>query len=446
MSDTTELQGLINDAVANNQEHLILPAGKVWTVERAGSAPWCITIPPNVSNLQVHGNGNTIYTAPATPGSVRAVCVQGPGTAIDNLNLRGGQQDDADEHRCGFFVTAPGFRGRKLTATGFTGDGFDLYRGSDNVVLDSCTALYNGRNGVTLNWALCGVTLFDSEFRGNIAQQVDTEPGAGQMVHSVTIDSCWLQALNGDYALTMGGSSVSGTGQDFTVVNCQIDGAIYVVWGKNITIDRCYGTNDSAKPTVDIWRTSRDINVTRCNFVNNASRYAATVTSTGTGSSPQNVNFDGNIFTINNPGGSGIFLSGALSSRLSNNMILGSGAVTPGKGVGILVRSTSFVEVPSRIELERNQINALCDTGIRVVGNQMTDPSTGIKQYARIDRLRVEGNYFGNNASGQPLTTGMDLDDGTIVVQNFNVARNGFDPTVTTQVRRGPSNTEQQVP
>lgn len=447
MTDTQELQSIINSAIASGQKHIFLPP-RVWNLDRGDSSNGgpCVTVPATASDLQIHGAGReaTIFRmADGSPGSTRQFYIQGPGTVISNCTLDGGVQTDVDEHRAGILVMSPGFRAYDVEARNHTGDGFYLYSGANDSLLDNCLATSNNRNGITFGSNMDDVNILNSQFLSNGAQQVDTEPGAGAVVSGLLLHRCKLdaQGITKNYVLTLGGSGIGASeGHDVSIVECELNGGVYVVWGKKITLTDCYGINNTAHHSLEVWRTTHDLRVTRCNFTVQSSAFGLLVTGTSEASMPANVGIENTQVHCEATGAYGIYLNAVTTARIANCALIGNGVATSNRAAGIGIRATTFKELTKCVEINDNRIESFGDCGLTIDGNAVLDPVTGAPLFSHIKEAWIRGNSIGNGTrdDGNPITSlrrGMILDDGTNIVSNLYLGPNNtFDPSVTTQM------------
>lgn len=444
MNDTAELQNLIDNAVSTGQKHIFLPP-RVWVLEGLSlSGGPCVSIPPGSNGIQIHGAGRqaTIFRmADNSPRSTRSIYVQGSNSLITDCTFEGGVQTDNDEHRAGIFVMAPGFRAHNVESVNHTGDGFYLYNDASDVVFDTCLASSNHRNGVTFGGMADSIRLLSSQFLSNGAQQVDTEPGSPCVVSGLLLQRCKLdaQGVSEDYVLTLGGAGPGDVeGHDISVIDCELNGGVYMVWGKNISLSGCYGVNNTKHSSVELWRTTHDVNITRCSFKTDKAPFGILVTGTGENSSPKNIRIEDSYISCASEAATGISLSGVQNACVERCKIKGSGIASSNFSTGIEVRSTLFNTQCTRIELKQNRIESFSTGGIVISGNARPTEIPGKLEYTHINELWCVDNSIGNGLreDGVPLTSltkGMILDDGSGVVRRLILSGNIFDQSISQQ-------------
>lgn len=415
MSDTTELQALVDAAAASGDKHIYLPP-RTWVLDRGGRADGgpCVTVPPSAAGMTILGAGcgeTVLRMADDSPPATRTLYVAAPGVTIGDLTLDGGTQADQDEHRAGLFATAPGLRLLDVEAKGHTGDGVYLFSGADDVVLNGCTASGNHRNGVTVGAGLVGVTLLGCRLLGNGAQQFDTEPGAGQVVSRLRLVRCVLDALGAsdDYVLTLGGSSPTGAGLDVLVDGCGLNGPVNVVWGAGVELRGCSGTNATAKPSLTMSRTG-NLRVSGCDLTATRARFGVLVQGTGEGSTPDAVVEDTRV-TCLAPGATGLYASCVRTFAARRCVLVGAGAASPGSA-GINVRAVTFDAPAQRVTVEGCDVRSFGDAGVVLSGNTRVN-ADGTRTHAHLAEVWVSGNVVGNLPGQASQRRGFVLDDGT---------------------------------
>lgn len=442
MSDSPELQALINNAISMGQHCLYLPA-RTWVLARDGRSDGgpCVTLPPTASNFKIIGvgAGNTIFRmADNQPPSTRTMYVQSPGSMIQGVSFDGGAQSDKDEHRAGVFVMAPGLRLIDVTSENHTGDGFYLYTHADDTTLSGCISRNNVRDGIVFGSDLDNINLVDSQFIKNGAQQVDTEPGVGAVVSGLMMHRCLMdaQGASNDYVLTLGGNDPNVHGRNVTISECIINGAINLVWGDKVTINDCNGVNSSTKSCLDINRNCRNISLSRNSFFALNSKHGIQVLGTGEGSVPSNISIEDNNITCASDGAIGVFASCIDTFYMRGNVLKGNGVSVKGSA-GINVRAVTFITPALRAVIENNDIRSFGDMGFVLTGNQETN-NDGTKTFAKIDELWLRGNTFGNREGMSSLKRGAVLDDGSNIANHIflgskNVFESGVSQPILTQ-------------
>lgn len=396
------------------------------------------------SGVTLHGesrSGAVIIQAPAQPGSVRligfATCQSGPpettGVSIRDLTLDGNKTaQTVDEHRAGIFASnARGLRLERVTARNFTGDGFYLYNGSNDAVVDDVAATDNDRNGITFGGGTISGVVTRSYFAGNRAQQVDSEPGANGFVNGLDISGCTLDGLgvSNDYALTISGGSSTSRSSRWRVHDNTINGGIFVVWSDDIEIRGNRGVNPTTKPAVTLWRTTNRVSVVgnRWMMTQNAvdSLSAVYIAGTGVGSvSSRAYIADNELSVLNRAKSFGVRAEGFRDAIIDGNMMLGPGIA--GGYPGILLRTTIVGEDIRSAVVRRNRVYDWGGMALTISGNGP----------AVIRLIDISDNVFDDSAGS--MSAGMSLDDGTgcarDVRQSGNLALGG----VATMVSRAP--------
>lgn len=229
--------------------------GDTFTVAPAATGFRCLTMGAG-SRLR---NGRLV--ADVLPPSYRLVYVTGPGASMSEVVLDGSRSTQTvDEQRHGVFVTAADFRATGVTAENFTGDGFYLYAGSAGARFVDCTARSNDRNGMTLGSAGTGnVLIMGGEYSGNAAQQIDSEPGAGNTVNDVRIVGARIVG-GADYAVTVSGSGSSARSARWTISGCSIVGSVHAVWADDVAISGNV-IEASGVPCVSVYRRCSGVSV-----------------------------------------------------------------------------------------------------------------------------------------------------------------------------------------
>lgn len=412
-----EIQALLDATPAGGT--LTLPDGE-YPVSRAGSMYYALHVPAGVT---VRGSGATVIKqASGTAASVRVFQMDGAGATLERLTIDGNYAaQTVDEHRAGVFITAADVTVRDLISRNFTGDGVYVYTGADRAFIDRVTATGNQRNGITIAGGT-GVTVVGGLYTGNLAQQVDSEPGTPNTVDDVTIANVTIDAgASTDYALTISGSSAAYKSTGWRVTGCVITGGINVVWADDVFVASNTITLPYAK-ALRVYRTSSRITIARNTIyqTNAALRYpsAIFVVGTGTDSAPADVLITGNSIFCNAPSSLGIRLEGILSASVVDNVLVGADSAFASAS-GVYVRTTNISQPIALVTILGNSIIGFGQRGVDIRGNLT----------ATITKLRIIGNAIGENSP--PQTIGVVLDDGTHPVQSSDLLGNVYGTGVT---------------
>lgn len=412
-----EIQALLDATPAGGT--LTLPDGE-YPVSRAGSMYYALHVPAGVT---VRGSGATVIKqASGTAASVRVFQMDGAGATLERLTIDGNYAaQTVDEHRAGVFITAADVTVRDLISRNFTGDGVYVYTGADRAFIDRVTATGNQRNGITIAGGT-GVTIVGGLYTGNLAQQVDSEPGTPNTVDDVTIANVTIDAgASHDYALTISGSSAAYKSTGWRVTGCVITGGINVVWADDVFVASNTITLPNAK-ALRVYRTSSRITIARNTIyqTNAALRYpsAIFVVGTGTDSAPADVLITGNSIFCNAPSSLGIRLEGILSASVVDNILVGADSAFASAS-GVYVRTTNISQPIALVTILGNSIIGFGQRGVDIRGNLT----------ATITKLRIIGNAIGENSP--PQTIGVVLDDGTHPVQSSDLLGNVYGTGVT---------------
>lgn len=409
LGDGTDDRAAIQRALdANAGGAVRVPAGR-WYVGRAGSSYFGLAIPAGTT-LVGDGDASVLVQLAGTAPSVRLLQVAGAGAVLQDLALDGQrelQSPTVNAQRHGVFARAP-FIARRVRAHDFAGDGFYLYAGA--ATLDAVTSENNARNGVTCNAS--GTVVTASTFRGNAAQQLDSEPGSPSHVDNVTITGSTFDGLgvSNDYALTVCGSG-GGQNSNWRAEGNVINGGLYVVWASDVTVRGNTGLNATSKPSVFVYRRAERITVEDNEFTSMATSNAIAVTGTGTGQGASDVVIRNN--RIDAGGAYGVAISGAVSVLVEGNTITNR----PGTGqAAITARATNPAAPLQSVVLRRNTATGWA-RGVSLAGM--------IGTTARVDSLVATGNRL-----GAPMW----LDEGSGALQRAELTDN-----VPAEVARWPA-------
>lgn len=316
--------------------------GETFTVAAAASGYRCLSLPAGATLR----NGRLV--ADVLPPSHRMIYVTGAGARLVDVSLDGSKASQtADEQRHGVFVTAQDFTARGVVAEGFSGDGFYLYTDSAGARFVDCTARANDRNGLTMGSAgTSSVLIMGGEYAGNAAQQIDSEPGAGNVVNDVRIVGARIVG-GSDYAVTCSGSGAASRSARWSVVGCSIVGAIHAVWCDDVSISGNTIRADGV-PCVSVYRRCSGVAISgNVMSLDSGAAFLPAVRVTGTSADnmPDRVSVTGNTIKTA-PTLNGVGASGVMSLAVTGNSIDGSG--TSPYTCGVYVRAT-IVDVKTRL-------------------------------------------------------------------------------------------------
>jgi hypothetical protein len=368
---------------------VFFPRGE-YLVSRAGSAYYAL----RVDGVDLVGDGAAVTILRQAPGiaaSVRLLYVTGDNVSIEDLALDGNRSaQTVSEHRHGIFATdAAGLEVRRVTARAFTGDGFYLYQGVRDAAFDDVLATGNGRNGLTFGARVAGAVVRYSKFVGNVAQQVDSEPGGDHVVSGVRIEGCLLDpaGISGDYALTISGTESAVPARDWRVTGNDIRGGIFIVWAEDITIAGNIIASPNVKSAVTVQRSSRAVSVVGNGVAGSTGLF---VQGSG-GSGPSRVLLAANRIAVA-AGGIGVRADGPVDVDVVGNEIIGG-------AVAIRLRATVVERPFERATLIGNRASGYTRAAVEVLGSGE----------ARLLSLQLERNELDGNAPAFAVTPGVVL-------------------------------------
>jgi hypothetical protein len=339
----------------------------------------------------------TIIQAPDTAISVRILQVVGADALIEDMTLDGNKTNQTiaplDEHRAGIFMTgASRTTVRRVAARNFTGDGFYIHIGSNDVVMEDVEARFNIRNGLSFGGGTKGGSITASVFADNGAQQLDSEPGPGMVVDNVIITGSTFDvgAVN-NYAITMSGSGTSWRSRGWIISGNVINGAVFAVWTDASTIASNVSTNSTSKPCYTIYRKSVGVSIigNECSQeqskVNQAVVYIAGTSSTNM---PEAIVVADNVFrSFSQAKAFGVHATGVISLHIFDNVIQGPNLAATGYA-GVYVRATILDAAVRAVIVERNRIYGWGDAAFRLAGNTVGGSS------AKVYLVRLIGNFI----------------------------------------------------
>lgn len=307
---------------------------------------------------------------------------------------------------------------RDVTSRNFTGDGFYVYAGSDDYVLINVIARDNYRDGITQGGNTVGGILYNSKFLANLQGQVWAE---GASVGGVAVYGCTLDPLgaSNNLSLRMAGSTALGMSSGWSVVRNVINGPVSILYVKDSVFAWNTGTNPTTKPSVQIYRTNDNIEIshntlTLTSTPDNGSFSAGSIVwsvGVSAGECPGRVVIADNTLTATAPA----FGITAICNRdvlIRDNTVTGGGGATKS---GIYVRSTRADAPIESALIERNTISGFGGFGLQLNGNGD----------ARILRTEIVGNSFTGGLAA------MFLDDGTHAARDIIERGNVVAPGLT---------------
>lgn len=344
LDDRPAIQEAINACAAADGGTVTVPNG-LYTLTKAPGSYTCLTLESGV-HLQGESRGGTILQQVA--GIEASVAMFWTNAAVDSsitdITLDGNKAlQTVSTHRHGLFTKYGSTRLtiERVTSQNFTGDGFYLYNGAFDSTFRDVRSAHNDRNGITLSTSatlgtIDGVNILDSQFVGNAAQQIDSEPGPDIVIRNIHVSGCLLDSLSSpettDYVMTIAGGNTAGSGDGWTAINNRINGPVLVVWFRNVVLANNVIRNPSAKASVWIYRSSSSVLVTG-NYIENTTtelggntKGVIDVIATGVGNQPDDIVVTGNVIKANHPAFMGIQMTGVLRATVTGNSFFGGGA------------------------------------------------------------------------------------------------------------------------
>lgn len=407
-----------------------------YLVSSQGRAAFDLNVPAGRSIVGGGRDTTALVQAVAGP-NVRLLQVSGAGVTISDLTLDGSKAvQTVDEHRAGVFATgAPNLTLRNLKAQNFTGDGFYIYNGSNNVTVENAIGIDNDRNGITFGGGTTGGTVTGSTFSGNAAQQLDSEPGLGAAVNKLTVTNSRFDASN-DYAVTMSGSGNTQS-SGWTVKDNVINGGVLAVWLDNSEISGNRGTNSSTKPCYTVYRRSSDVTISGNDCVQTQTSRdsipGVLVQGTGPASMPANVTVARNRIQVTGRATSfGVRAEGVASVSIVGNTLIGPGRAAAGHA-GVYLRSTIVGSPLKSAIVDGNNIWNWSDSALRLAGN--TTPSGS----AVIQALEFNDNVLGDTSSPAVQLHAIKIDANAVPVHQTRIGNSCIAPMPCDDANMKPS-------
>jgi hypothetical protein len=435
--DSAAIRLAIAAAAASGGGVVFFPKG-TYKVSQDGANFYCLNIPDGITLRGAGRSQTTIKQVASTAVSVRLLHVAGDDVVVGDLTLDGNKSGQTtNEQRHGIFATScERLVVERVTAQNFTGDGFYLYTNANNSTFRECFATANDRNGLTFGATSSGCRLLGSRFYNNAVQQVDSEPGAGNIVSDVLITGCVIDVgASNDYALTVSGnnSNDNSRASRWSVVNNVINGGVNVVWARDITIANNTGVNSTTQAGITVYRKSSRVSVTGNTIRNTQTStinvHGIDVLGAGTGDAPERVVVANNVVSVSHASAFGIQASGAISVTIANNECEGAGSAAS-LYAGICVRATNTAEAFRSAVIVGNTVRNFGNIGIRVSGNST----------AALESVNISHNILDDDAGS--MTVGIRLyDSGTTAASRITLIGNRCMGGVTTPVQNIPSGT-----
>lgn len=329
-------------------------------------------------------DATTLIQAPNQGPSVRLLHIDGADVTVSDLSLDGNKANQTvDEHRSGVFaIQAPRLTLRRIDSYNFTGDGFYLYRGSNDPFIEDVLAKSNDRDGIAFGGATAGGFILNSTFIGNAAQQIDSEPGTYNVVNGLTLIGNVIDTggVSNDYVLTIsgGGKADASRSHGWTVVGNVINGATFVVWADGNLIANNTGVNPSTKSCYTVYRRSIGNTISGNTCVQTQTSTSGSVAGisvfgTSVTDTPETTIIIGNNITVTGHAKSfGVWVQGAVSVYIANNVFVGPALSAP-YYAGIYLRAS----LPGRgfkiAVVKNNIITNWGYSALRVAGNTTPD-------------------------------------------------------------------------
>ncbi len=402
----------------------------------AGGLGWDLNVP---AATKLRGESRTsaiLMQLPGQPASTRLLYAGQPGISVCNMTLDGNRANQTvDEHRAGVFaINAPGLVLRGVTARNFTGDGFYLSFGANEIVVDDCLATDNDRNGITFGGGSSGALLTRSSFVANKVQQFDSEPGAGFTVDGVTIVGCTFTVSTGnESAISAAGSGAAWRSARWLIANNVINGSTQIAWATDVRFVGNVVRNPTNKSGVVVYRSCDRILIANNDIaLTGVSIQVISVLGTGTGQVPDHVQIIDNLLSTGASHSHGVVVSNSRNTEIARNTMSGAGAITAGVA-GIYARPTITTEDMQTLVVRGNTVSNFGQYGLAIAGLVGTT--------AKIVKLEITGNTWGDTAGCQ--LAALRLDDGSGAAHDVRVAESTLSGGCVTEIARLPAGASQ---
>jgi hypothetical protein len=416
-----------------------------YRVTRFSTLSYCLLLKTGVHIVGESQAGVIIKQAASIASAVRLFyTTSAAGCRLANLTLDGNKSTQTvNEHRHGMFIDgAVDLVVENVTAQNFTGDGLYVYLDTTGLRVRNCTGIDNDRNGFTLGRTCSGVWVTNNTFKGNAAQQLDSEPATTDLVEDIHILGNVLGDPDGsdagNYVLTVSGTSSDGKTRDWDVRGNECNGPVFIVWADDIefrsnNVTMLGGTS----PALTVYRNCDDIRI-RHNTItvdrpldSAAEQSAVRVDATGVGNQPDNVLLEHNAISLLQPNVGGptaaVIVRGALHFTAEHNTVTGCGANHGAgyDGAFLLRANVASTEWNVRRNIIRN-------TG-----------TVGVKLYDTLAVGAVDISYNDiDDTQGTPtMVLGVDLIDGSSgpAVGSFTCVDNQIGTAIATPIDYPPS-------
>lgn len=430
--DRANLQRVLTLASNTNGGADVYLRNGVYLLSRNTTTDYCVLV--NGNKVRVIGEsreGVILRQAASIATSVRLLRFEGDDCAALNFTLDGNKANQTvNEHRHGIIaVGAARLLVEAVTAQDFTGDGFYLHLNTNNGTVRDVLAQSCDRNGLTVGAQLYDLLVHGSTFKNNAFQQIDCEPGAGNIPERIHIIGNVADCGSGnDYSVALGGPSSAERTRGWVVKGNIITGAVYCVWCEDIDIIGNTIVNPTTKSCVEIYRKAVNVKA-----LDNSITLTGTQTSTagiyiqgaGTGDAPIKALAKDNTIVVGgaNPAQFGIRAEASISVELRDNDMTG-GSVSSALNAGIYIRPTNAAEDWDTCTVEGNKVRNFGQYGISMQGNGA----------ARMNTWVVNENTVEDTGLTPTLTTGIRLDDGNDVVRAIEMRGNSIGTEIATKV------------
>lgn len=406
--DRTAIQSAIDACYAQGGGRVYVPPG-TYRLTRNGTNSYCLLLKSGVELFGASARASVLKMANSTATSVRLIYTTGADdAALSDLTLDGNKSNQTvNEQRHGIFATTCNrLRVSRVISKNFTGDGFYLYAGANGSVFSECYVTANDRNGITFGATLNDCTLTACIFSGNVAQQVDSEPGSGSIVSDIRILGCTLDGagVSSEYVLTCSGDGGSTSGTGWQVIGNTLRGPTRI---GRITHGSFIGNkvyNGTDLPGFDVYKYAKSVTIAD----NTIQQTITTGNEPGigmlgsNGDYPDDIVVEGNAIMVASAAAYGISAEGCTSVTINNNTIEGTG-VFDSLAAGIVVRATNSTYFRSAVVVG-NTIRNFGDIGISIRGNTALS--------ATISALDVSHNVVENDAGSMTKGIAMSADEG----------------------------------
>jgi Pectate lyase superfamily protein len=385
-----------------------------------GPGFWCVTVPADTSLRGQSRDGTVLKQAGGVAGSVRLLEIDHPDVLVHRMTLDGNKTEQtADEHRAGIFASgAVRLVVSDVTARNFTGDGFYVYAGANDTSWINVSSTGNVRNGITFGGGSVGGVVSGSEFRGNLVQQLDSEPKNGNTVDGLTISDSIFDGdgVSGDYVITVAGSGAAARSSDWSIVRSVINGSVQIAWAQDVVLARNVGVNPTTKPAVRVYRRSDGIAIVDNTLsLSGAAGQVIDVTGTGAGQMPDHVLIARNTLSTGTANAHGVNILNARNTTVTDNIMTGS---------GVAAAFVSGVRVKASVPLD--PIQSATVTGNRISNFGQWGVSLASASGAQILTADISDNTFVDDDAPASMLSALSLDDGAHAARDVRTRGNAL--------------------